>query len=77
MFPSNFVESLEESEGDSKQPESSSLENINNQLNINGEEKGTTSYQAFTWCCYEKNKYFQDFAKILVIFKWNCEDIYA
>nr|XP_027239120.1 SH3 domain-containing kinase-binding protein 1-like isoform X7 [Penaeus vannamei] len=39
MFPSNFVESLEESEGDSKQPESSSLENINNQLNINGEEK--------------------------------------
>lgn len=61
MFPSNFVESLEESEGDSKQPESSSLENINNQLNINGEEKGTTSYQAFTWCC-EKKKYFQDFA---------------
>lgn len=60
MFPSNFVESLEESEGDSKQPESSSLENINNQLNINGEEKGTTSYQAFTWCC-EKKKVFSGF----------------
>lgn len=58
MFPSNFVESLEESEGDSKQPESSSLENINNQLNINGEEKGTISYQAFTYCGHEKRNVF-------------------
>lgn len=40
MFPSNFVEEMGESEeSNTKQPESS-LENINNQLNVNGRGEG-------------------------------------
>ena len=59
MFPSNFVEDMPEKEGDeTKQPESS-LENINNQLNVNGrgEHKPDTPpaglmFKSIMYFCY-------------------------